>query len=491
MIRTKLFCSAAFCMLGMTGCSNIEDGASDRQATMTLQGTTDGYQTRADYTEDSTDETKMNFSWRSGDKLSVVVDGTANKNCVLTTTTDGKSVPFSGTVTTFSGTKTIYTFYPYSATPYVVTGGDNKETATAALTLPNPQLYTIDGAISNSFMVGAGSATADGINITASASLKQVMSIIKLNITGAPGKVTGAKLKCTDAIFATTATVKLSDAAITTSGSLVNELSMTVTDNSADLTTAKAISFAIFPKAKVNGKKIQIEVTYEDGKSKMIEKDGIDFERNMHYVMAFDGTPVANDYVVVGDLKWAIGNLVANGANSCKIGAPGDGGLYFQFGSLVGWSTTGNPSIVVKPTNYNGDTSWSSSWRGDLTTEDAVAGTGDPCKYYLGNTWRLPTQAEYVTLFENGDYPTTGPWKWDSTSKSMIHTSGLTFPASAFRRDTDGNLNLFVGEIGSFWSASPRDASRGYFLNFTSSSVTPSSSLLRAFGFSVRCVQDK
>ena len=50
-------------------------------------------------------------------------------------------------------------------------------------------------------------------------------------------------------------------------------------------------------------------------------------------------TPPAEDnFIEIGNLKWATGNLVANGEHSCKIGEPTDGGLYFQFGSLIGWA---------------------------------------------------------------------------------------------------------------------------------------------------------
>lgn len=494
MMRTQLFAAgAAFCILGMTACSNEIDEAgtpAGKQAVMTMQTATDGPRTRADYTDDGT---KMNFSWRSGDRLSVMVEGMKdNINCALTTATNGKSAPFSGTVTTFEGTKTIYAFYPYRERQYYVFNDSDKKTAYILFVLPETQAYTIGGAISNSLMLGASSATASGTGIAASVSLKQAMSIIKLNIKDAPAKVTKVKLKCADATFAIQASVKVSDATITDPLYLRNELSMNVTDNSTDHSALKEIYFAIFPRAKVDGKKIQIEVTYENGSSKTIEKDDIDFERNMHYVVDFDGTPNAADYIEVNGIKVSKGNLVANGSNGCRIGAPGDNGLYFQFGSLVGFSSTGNPTIVVKPTNYTGKTTWDGSWLGDPTTDNAAAGTGDPCRYYLGGTWRLPTKAEYETLFNNTTTDWTGAtgWSWNDTSKFAVHKDGLTFRASGYRDPADGTLQE-VGKYGNYWSGSIAPSGNGYILVIDKQSLYPSTQRSRRYGATVRCVQLK
>ena len=232
------------------------------------------------------------------------------------------------------GDETLYAFYPYNSKAYAVASGDTPESATSTLTLPHSQSYTVGGAVSNSLLVGLGTATAEGGNINAAAGMKQVMSIIKLNINNVPAdaKVARVKLMCDEAVFPTKATVKLSDATITNLGAEVKELTMNVADNATGAT--KAVSFAMFP-TELTGKKIRVEVTYDNiMKWRIIEKDGTDFVRNMHYVMAFDGTPTV----------WADGNLIAKGEHGAEIGATTDGGLYFQFGSLLGWAdgTTGD-----------------------------------------------------------------------------------------------------------------------------------------------------
>ena len=326
----QLATGVAFCMLGMAGCSNerIEnlDTQVGGQVPITMQATSS--QTRADYATNGSDQ--MSFSWRSGDAISVVVNGTGgNENYRLTTGTSGKSTPFNGTVAGWGrGDKTLYAFYPYNSKAYTVASGDTPESATTTLTLPHSQSYTVGGAVSNSLLVGLGTATAEGGNINAAAGMKQVMSIIKLNINNVPAdaKVARVKLMCDEAVFPTTATVKLSDATITNLGAEVKELTMNVADNATGAT--KAVSFAMFP-THLTGKKIRVEVTYDDiMKWRIIEKDGTDFVRNMHYVMAFDGTPTV----------WADGNLIAKGENGAEIGAKTNGSLYFQFGSLLGWA---------------------------------------------------------------------------------------------------------------------------------------------------------
>lgn len=477
---------AALCALGMTGCTHETDEAgaqAGKQVVMTMQSATDVPQTRADYTEDGTDDTKMNFSWRSGDKMSVVVDGvTGNENCELTATAAGKSAPFSGTVTTWTGTKDIYAFYPFSSTTYAISNG------TTTLTLPTTQLYTIGGAISNSFMVGVGTATATDDAINASVSMKQVMSIIKLNITNAPAKVTGVKLKCAEALFPTTATVTLSDATITNPGNLVNELLMTVTDATTEAT--KAVSLAMFPTSELKEKYITIEVTFNDGTDdivRAITKKGIEFKRNTHYVMDFS----AADNIEVNGIKVAVGNLVADGPNGAKIGAATDNGLLFQFSSLVGWNaTSGDPTIAVKPVSCTVN-SWSIFWNfsGDLSTnpnlKDEIAGTGDPCRYYLGNPWRLPTPEEFKILFPNADNAYLGRWTW--AVSSALHSSGLEFPASN---------SLVVGSMGSqnystgyYWAFVQSPGRNSFGLYFNSSHLEPEYLINQASGLPVRCVR--
>lgn len=212
--------------------------------------------------------------------------------------------------------------------------------------------------------------------------------------------------------------------------------------------------------------------------------------------------------IVQGELKWARGNLIADGAHGAVIGAPEDGGLYFQFGSLIGWSggatgdgtgRTANLSLPalsqwVTPNGYIGSTAWDPSWSGDPATEDASAGTGDPCRFYLGRSWRLPTKDEYIALFANSGYPSNGPWTAvgtfaeGSADSYAVYSGGLKFPAAGARASNTGLLFL-VGSYGNYWTISPYDAYNGYDFLLSSSNADPDYNDHRSYGFPVRCVQ--
>ena len=485
----------ALCTLIVTGCSKELDSISPpvgKQRTMAMQANTNSSQTRADYTDDGS---VMKFSWRSGDKLSVVVDGvTGNENCQLSTSESGISTAFIGNVTGFTGSKDIYAFYPYNSTPYRVTGSG--ASATATLTLPNPQAYRVGGAISNSFMIGVGTATASEGSINASASMKQVMSIIKLKITNAPGKVTGVKLRCSEALFPTTAVVKLSDGTISNPGTLVKELSMTVTDETEG--SNKEVSFAMFPTTGLKTKFITIEVTFNNRGVevvRMTKKLGVEFKQNIHYLKNFD----AGDYLVVNGIKVAVGNLVADGGGTgkIKIGTPQDMGLHFQFGSLVAWNLTNDAAIIaIKPTRYTGSSTWNQAWKGFETSDlanlnpdvkEESVGTGDPCRYYLGSPWRLPTRQEFIQLFTKS--PDKNTWYLDKLGSSLVDSSfGLEFRFSGWSDYYTGVLKGYDME-GRYWTSTGRSKNTGYFGHF-SADLLRVSYYSQALGHPVRCVQD-
>lgn len=230
---------------------------------------------------------------------------------------------------------------------------------------------------------------------------------------------------------------------------------------------------------------------------------------------ATDGSNVTGtcNVTVTPTITWATGNLVANGVNGCKVGAPGDGGLYFQFGSLIGWAGgasgdgTGVPASntpgyafnatgTVVPSGKSIPATWGDPdrWTGGTSSTDVVPAKHDPCTHYLGSGWRLPTTDEYKALFNNvadNSYANSGGWEWIKDHKIATNsTLSLTFPASGYRNNTNGSLSN-VGTAGGYWSASLLDAGYGYSLVFFSSSVTPSASNNRAFGLAVRCVQEK
>ena len=220
-------------------------------------------------------------------------------------------------------------------------------------------------------------------------------------------------------------------------------------------------------------------------------------------------------YIVAGGRKWAKGNLIADGANGVKIGAPEDGGLYFQHGSLVGWSGSGNDdgtgrgvdnplSIRVKPVTCN-VTDWDFTWTGDLTSDDPVNGTGDPCRYYFGAPWRLPTKEEFNALFGQeptfsghiswGSVTTAAGWSkegnftYASATSYASHTSGLKFPASGLRFYGNGNLS-YPGVYCFLWSSTSVDDSYASSLHFNYPEVYLNREEYHSYGFPVRCIRE-
>lgn len=340
MMKTMLWATTiALGALCMTGCSNDDDtdaatvpGTSEpRQVTMTMQASTAEPQTRAHYTpgsEATGDADVMLFSWDAGDQMKVLIDENEDGNFntheyTLTTAGTGKSADFTGTVNSFTGEKTMYAVCPSDLRSYDIFPDYNTGKDIISLYLDNPQTFTVGGTTggkaANGFLVGEGKATAtsEGADaaITASASMKQVMSFVRLNVTNAPYKVTNVRLRSTDGskIFSTQASVFLHNAEIrelsSSSGYTTSELTMNVTDETANDTDTKTVSFALFPQ-NLSDKEIEVEVEFAgttEYKVITTKKTGLDFKRNIHYEMTVDASTAAKPAPRVGDFYYKDG----------------------------------------------------------------------------------------------------------------------------------------------------------------------------------------
>lgn len=235
-------------------------------------------------------------------------------------------------------------------------------------------------------------------------------------------------------------------------------------------------------------------VTKQVNLSDIARQNTAQFEMGKRYGFNMSiSTPPPTPYIEVNGIKVAKGNLVADGENGAKIGEPSDLGLYFQFGSLVGWNTENSrATIAIKPADCE-VTSWNADWQGNPSVENTQAGTGDPCKYYLKGSWRLPTQGELNTLVRNGGYPDGPDWTAEGTFEAgsqsyATHKSGLKLPAAG--ACNNGFLSN-QGSFGSYWSSSVSVDMEDYAicLSFHKTSLFPASSP-RSSGFSVRCIQE-
>ena len=85
--------------------------------------------------------------------------------------------------------------------------------------------------------------------------------------------------------------------------------------------------------------------------------------------------------------------------------------------------------------------------------------------------------------------PVNGLRYWPGTTLTDPAQGKIWFPATGYRSVSSGALSS-VGSGGYNWSATPSSATSGFGLNFFSTSVNPSSSSNRGYGFPVRCLSE-
>lgn len=131
---------------------------------------------------------------------------------------------------------------------------------------------------------------------------------------------------------------------------------------------------------------------------------------------------------------------------------------------------------------YTGDSSTDNTrW----TTSSSDKSIYDPCPA----GWRVPDGGSNGIWSKAGFGTTT----YDSTNEGMSFSisspSTTWYPASGYRKDGDGDL-FHVGNTGIYWSASPNSNNACILDFYFTGSVLPSSGSRRAYGFSVRCLQE-
>ena len=239
-------------------------------------------------------------------------------------------------------------------------------------------------------------------------------------------------------------------------------------------------------------------------------------------------------YIELLGVRWATGNLVAasktagpGGLGAAKIGKPTDGGLYFQFGSLVGYkggrSGSGRgeemPSTTLNGKAWGGASAW--SWANDAmlwpteqvnfpTTYPAAPpavgdpDAGDPCTYYLGAPWRRPTLSEFKQLVALGksDWTTRHGVEGRYLGKVVDPanpdpTTAVFFPAAGYRQGVGLfehigiSANVWTSYCAEIWDPMEGKVVWKYFYLWTYSgyiAVDIDTASPAEFGLSVRCV---
>lgn len=207
------------------------------------------------------------------------------------------------------------------------------------------------------------------------------------------------------------------------------------------------------------------------------------------------------------------------GATSATSGDVGTLGLLYQWGrkdpflgsssisndvkakSTTGWSSTSSNSskgtieyAILHPTTFIiGNTSSAGDWQynQDNTRWQSEKTIYDPCPA----GWRVPDGGRNgvwsKALGSSSSYTGT----YDSTNEGMNFSGEFSsdktiwYPISGCLRFEDGTLGG-VGSNGYYWSVT-HSSHAAYSLHFDNDgNVNPSRSVLRAYGFSVRCIKE-
>ena len=149
-----------------------------------------------------------------------------------------------------------------------------------------------------------------------------------------------------------------------------------------------------------------------------------------------------------------------------------------------GTSVNGYDWYSVTPSTHN-----NALWGGASKTTPTAKTIFDPCPA----GWRVPAWSSGLSPWNGFDF-TTFPWyntsDWTSSYGRVYTSSSSTYYPTGGSRDLvhNGALND-VGDGASFWSASQED-SYGCYLVSHRDLVKPSNYNSKAFGLSVRCVQE-
>ena len=155
---------------------------------------------------------------------------------------------------------------------------------------------------------------------------------------------------------------------------------------------------------------------------------------------------------------------------------------------------TANPTSFIKYNSsnydwyYTGDSSIDNTrW----TTSESNKSIYDPCP----SGWRVPDGGSNGVWSKACGSSSSFDYTYNSANEGMNFSgmfgsaSTIWYPASGFRDFDDGSLDN-VGNIGDCWSASPNDYNACLLLFNNNGDVYPSGYGLRAYGLSVRCLQE-
>jgi len=460
------------------------------------------------------------INWSTGDKIAVSAQSGSTFNEYTLSAGEGST---SGTFTGTSVSGAVYAYYPYS-------GVKSVSTTTYTVNIPAQQTY-----VANSFgegalpMYGVASSTTDLKTLT------PLMSVLKLPLKGSC-KVSRIEVSSASQNLSGTGTVTFTEstASMTVTGNkyvkLICSTAVQLNESTATLFHIAIPASAegtytvkiITDESKVLSKTLTVAKAFTAGKMKKTpELTGVAPTTIIQYtegsycgdaitVAGYTWAPVncgydATNYKYGKLYQW--GRAVGGGYNKSGDANNDAGGEYqIKESSATVSSTTPktNPTDNVFYLGKSSDFDWYintsdntkrlQSWPMKSGDSGYVEGKiANPCP----SGWRVPTYEELNALTGNSGSTSIGTGGWDSTKKgywfngttSPSSGSGLFLPAAGYR-SSNGTASS-RGTHGYYWSSSPySDAYQAQNLYFNSTSQARMYGNKRAYGYSVRCVQD-
>jgi len=227
--------------------------------------------------------------------------------------------------------------------------------------------------------------------------------------------------------------------------------------------------------------------------------------------MCYNLGAAANVQTISPDRQAAYTTPVDNYGNYYQWGRTADGHQLRNSTPIPGPVTTFDANgqatgdtISKFITNGNIPYDWRVPQDNNLWSDSGKTGN-DPCP----EGWRVPTHAEWISIFDGNLSTTTSipaagymsasgnTWKWNSTGTTgfLVTPSGsseatLFLPAGGDRYYSNGGGDT-VASNGYYWSSSIYTVSNNaYDFTFYSTTMNPNNSNFRAYGFSVRCITE-
>ncbi len=177
--------------------------------------------------------------------------------------------------------------------------------------------------------------------------------------------------------------------------------------------------------------------------------------------------------VMINGICWATRNV---GSPGTFVDKPEDAGMFFQWNSTVGWSTT-------EPIVSTDGSTWNSSWDGNGVTITTWETTNNVCP----TGYRLPTDNELQNSLANAGFQ----WKIVNGVGGREYGSGnnTIFLPAAGCLQIYGNLGC-IGN-GSYWSINAPANGDAFRLSFSETWQSNTvGAYYRSSGSSVRCVKE-